>query len=339
MEKYLVSIIVPIYNSESTLAQCIESILEQTYKRIELILVDDGSLDKSETICRRYEVNDKRVHYYKKENGGVSSARNFGLSVACGDYVSFVDSDDWLEKGSLSQIIMKLEEDFPEYIIPRSKMIVYTSDGKLEKEVCFNDDYELCIAENELSIYFEKLFKTSVLYSVCGRLYSREFLNKNNLLFDTNVHLLEDFLFNLACLEKGLVLKHVDIMLYNVRVVGLQDYKYKRKYSAYFTGISKVFDELFTLIKEKKIPISMDYYDMIMNYWTITIDCILHSKENVLKKMSLLRRVAVTVNNQKIFSFCAIENIDTHYRVLFKTKSVIMFFIIYTLKRVKKYFI
>lgn len=93
----LISVIVPLYNVEKYLQRCVESIMSQTYKMIEILLVDDGSSDRSGQICDDLALLDKRIRVFHKENGGVSSARNFGIEQASGEYICFVDSDDWLD--------------------------------------------------------------------------------------------------------------------------------------------------------------------------------------------------------------------------------------------------
>lgn len=95
---YKISVIVPVYNVEKYLEKCIESIINQTYKNLEIILVNDGSLDNSLKICNKYENIDSRIKVINKENGGLSDARNKGLEVATGDYISFIDSDDYIDK-------------------------------------------------------------------------------------------------------------------------------------------------------------------------------------------------------------------------------------------------
>lgn len=94
----MISVIVPVYNVERYLARCIESILSQTYTDFELLLIDDGSKDKSGSICDEYALKDSRIRVFHKPNGGVSSARNVGLDNARGQWVAFCDSDDWLDK-------------------------------------------------------------------------------------------------------------------------------------------------------------------------------------------------------------------------------------------------
>ena len=102
-----ISIISPVYNVEDYLKDCVESILNQTYKNIELILIDDGSTDNSGKICDEYASKDNRVKIVHKKNGGLSSARNAGLDIATGDYIFFVDSDDFLYKNSVIEKIIK----------------------------------------------------------------------------------------------------------------------------------------------------------------------------------------------------------------------------------------
>ena len=101
MNNELISIIVPIYNTEKYLHECLDSIINQTYANFEVLLVNDGSTDSSGIICQEYVKNDSRFRYFEKENGGVSSARNLGLERSEGVYITFIDSDDWVESNHL----------------------------------------------------------------------------------------------------------------------------------------------------------------------------------------------------------------------------------------------
>ena len=100
----LISVIVPVYNTEKYLRQCIESILNQSYRNIELLLINDGSTDSSAEICREYLHKDKRCYYFEKENGGLSDARNYGIERAAGEYITFIDSDDFLMDLALEKL-------------------------------------------------------------------------------------------------------------------------------------------------------------------------------------------------------------------------------------------
>ena len=101
----LISVVIPVYNRETTLRKCVDSILAQTYENIEVILVNDGSTDRSEDICRSYEQADSRVSVISKANGGLSSARNAGIDGSHGEYLFFVDSDDWIDSDTLEVLL------------------------------------------------------------------------------------------------------------------------------------------------------------------------------------------------------------------------------------------
>lgn len=106
----LISIVIPIYNAEKYLEECLNSIKNQTYKNFEVIMVNDGSKDDSETICKRFSEDDTRFRYLKKENGGVSSARNLGLDNVEGDYITFIDADDWIDENHLELLINSIKK-------------------------------------------------------------------------------------------------------------------------------------------------------------------------------------------------------------------------------------
>lgn len=107
-----ISIIVPVYNAEKTLHRCTNSIINQLYQNWELLLIDDGSTDNSSVICDEYVRKDKRIRVFHKENGGVSSARNVGLDNAEGEWITFIDSDDWVENNYLSNLYQNNEKLF-----------------------------------------------------------------------------------------------------------------------------------------------------------------------------------------------------------------------------------
>lgn len=125
------SIIVPVYNVEQYLNYCVDSILNQDYKKFEIILVDDGSLDDCPYICDEYAEQDKRIKVIHKANGGLSDARNAGISVASGDYLLFVDSDDLIERNSLSEIVRTIEDNnFPDVVFLEATK--FYMDGRTE---------------------------------------------------------------------------------------------------------------------------------------------------------------------------------------------------------------
>lgn len=178
----LISVIVPIYNTEKYLKNCIKSILNQTYKELELILIDDGSQDGSGDICDRYAMIDKRVIVVHQGNSGVSVARNRGIDIANGDYITFVDSDDWLEENTFKILTELLKSN-------NSDMIVSNAYFRNEKDLRF-----IGIPGNRLRYTAEEakdlLLKFQFSTSLCMCLYSKSIIKGAHL--NESIHFWED---------------------------------------------------------------------------------------------------------------------------------------------------
>ena len=192
----LVSIIVPIYNVEPYLRRCVDSIINQTYRNLEIILVDDGSTDNSHKICDEYKEKDCRVKVIHKPNGGQSEARNVGLDNISGDYVTFIDSDDWYEKDTIETILLAAIDNNVE-IVSYGSNIVNQDNCCIKAE---NPQFEKITFREYLRLVF--LGQRSP--SVCTKLYSRETIeNENFILGRVN----EDFYFSSRIfLKDGLIL-------------------------------------------------------------------------------------------------------------------------------------
>lgn len=168
MNSKLISIIVPIYNAEKYIKRCIESILNQTYTNLEIILVNDGSQDKSLEICNSFAIKDTRIKVIDKKNEGVSKARNEGIDVASGEYIIFVDSDDWMENTMCEEMIQSA-------IINNSDIVVCGYNNYLENDdkyenINLKDYNDLSFAEiitDDDTLYggfpWNKMIKTSIL--------------------------------------------------------------------------------------------------------------------------------------------------------------------------------
>ena len=133
MEEELISVILPIYNVEKYLEKCLKSVINQTYKNLEIILVDDGSKDNSPQICDEYAVKDKRIVVIHKSNGGLSDARNAGIEIAKGKYIALIDSDDYVEKDYVQFLYQLIKENNAEMSIC-SHTVLYTNRTRIEKE-------------------------------------------------------------------------------------------------------------------------------------------------------------------------------------------------------------
>ena len=176
MENILVTVVVPIYNVEPYLCKCIDSILEQSYSNLEIILVDDGSLDKSGEICDTYANKDNRIKVIHKSNGGLSSARNSGIEIATGEYILFVDSDDYTHPLMVEKLVKTAEKykvsivccDYTSEKLPEDEEEIIEIIDR-DKAICklLNDDGYKCFAWNK--IYKLTLFK-DVKYPI-GKLF------------------------------------------------------------------------------------------------------------------------------------------------------------------------
>lgn len=339
MQSNLISVIIPVYNAETTISKCIESVLCQTYHNFEIILVDDGSTDSSGNICKEYSEKDSRIRYIKKENGGVSSARNLGIDEAKGEYITFVDSDDWIEKDALNNLISSAVESEADYIIPRSRGVFCKANGDFEKYVYNEDDFDLIVSEDDIGNEFEKLRKSWALYSTCGRLYRKSFLNEFGIYFDENVRVLEDFCFNIVCLGKAKNVVHISSVVYNYLVLGIENYAYKRKYQDYLVSNIKVYELMKNFLDGHNLNFEKDQYDLLIGYWIFAIDGVLFSKNNILKKSKILRFISGKVNELSLYQNCTHNKIDTKYQVLFKTNSAFVFYFVYWLKKIKYRFV
>lgn len=176
------SVIIPVYNTEKYLSRCVDSVLGQGFTDFELLLIDDGSTDSSGIICDQYAKRDSRVHVFHKENGGASSARNMGLDNAKGEWVTFVDSDDYVLDNYFS---FSCEEDIG----------LFVHNWKFANGTV-KDRYEPCVIdENTYYQFLKNNIHTDAFRTVCCFFFKREILNDNNIRFDDRFKLGEDTLF------------------------------------------------------------------------------------------------------------------------------------------------
>ena len=188
MNNLFVSIIVPVYKVERYLPRCIESILKQTYTNFELILVDDGTPDRSGIICDRYAEKDSRIRVVHKENGGVSSARNAGIDVAKGEWLTFIDSDDWVANDYLEVLLNPLGTYDCDMTI-----------GALEWKHIFvsssaHEERYINVEENTSQEILSAINRTE-FYGPWLKLFKAEIIKKNNLRFIVGIALAEDAMF------------------------------------------------------------------------------------------------------------------------------------------------
>ena len=234
----MISIIVPVYNAEERLDRCIQSVLCQSYDNWELLLVNDGSLDKSGNICEDWSKKDKRIKVFHKKNGGVSSARNLGLDKATGEWITFIDADDSIERETLEKCACHFEKAD---VIRFSMKYIYSEDGKE-----FKDFVLPVISHNE---YLSRIVARETILGVCAGIYQRHIFVENNIRFDESLVNGEDWvvLLQLVLQANNLAILPDTLYLYNKTNENSCTYKssFKKSYSAI-----KALDKICEMLKK-----------------------------------------------------------------------------------------
>lgn len=203
----LISVIIPIYNTKEYLSKCIESVINQTYKNLEIILVDDGSTDGSEKVCDEYIKKDSRIIVIHKENGGISSARNVGMEVAKGEYIAFVDSDDWIEVQMYEKMQELYWENDADIVICGYRKI---NDNKI---IDFSTGRIKLLYDTELlDTYLTAHDRCMMSQSPCNRLYRRDMIE--DIRFD-DIPKGEDGAFNAEVMPRAKKAIFIDSAYYN----------------------------------------------------------------------------------------------------------------------------
>lgn len=189
MQSKKVSVIVPIYNVEKYIGKCVDSIRNQDYPNIEIILVDDGSPDKSPQIIDEMASNDDRIKVIHEKNGGVSSARNRGIAAATGEYIMFVDGDDWVDDDYVSYFVDLIEKHGCDIGMDKNNYMV-------EKTMSADKSYRVSAEKAIEWIYLGTLF-----VAVWNKIYKTSLLRESGVLFNEEIWYGEGMLFNIECLQ------------------------------------------------------------------------------------------------------------------------------------------
>lgn len=207
MENIKISVIIPVYNVEKYIGQCLDSIVNQTYKNLEIIIVNDGSNDNSLEIINRYSQNDRRIKIINLENKGVSFARNIGIKNSEGNYISFVDSDDYLNLNTYEKLVKNLDgEDLIIFNYGRFE----NSTREIIKEKYVSDDEMQELPEEKRYLY------SKINHSCWNKLYKTEYLKRNKFKFFEILY--EDVFFNLEVIYSTNNIKILNESFYNYRV-------------------------------------------------------------------------------------------------------------------------
>lgn len=213
-----VSVIVPVYNAGEPLNDSLESILAQTYTNLELILVDDGSTDESPASCDQFARTDDRVIVVHQRNGGVSSARNTGIAQATGEYLTFVDADDFLHPDALATVMPRLLQDQGDLACFGLTFVHHDGQRVVKRDVKSVAHGMLLDSPDSLREHFFELFEMNYWSSVWNKVFSTRLIRDNQIEFDGRMAILEDLEFvvkTLSCMPRTIVLPDA---LYDYRI-------------------------------------------------------------------------------------------------------------------------
>lgn len=317
MDNYEISVIVPVYNGEKYLRECIESILSQSFRNFELILVNDGSTDNSENICNEYVTNDNRVKVISKPNGGASSARNLGIDNSVGNYIIFCDSDDWIEKEFIEILYRNIKENNCDIVYSGVYRDFYYDDKKIQNEVAGISEEKYIKIEN-LQENLEYIMRTmsGPFLSPWGKLYKADIIRNNKLYFDTSMICYEDHDFNLKFLMKCKSLYFSKEIKYHFRgMLGNGGIK-KRKKNDLVYEISMYHHQINKLLNKLKYNEELKEYieNTFIEHYKLVFQKILLEEKN----MNRLERNDILIHLCKDEEFCKFIDYNKNKLRLYK---------------------
>ena len=230
-----ISVIVPVYQAEAFLDQCVQSMLAQTERDFELLLIDDGSPDNSPALCDAYAARDSRVRVIHKPNGGVSSARNAGLDAAAGKFVVFIDSDDWAEPDYLSRLLALHTQTAEEGVLVMTDYRPFAPDGPEARDFPAPFTARLDGPDADPQAFRDLIFGFRLFPPYC-KLYRRDVIEALGLRFKTEIRTAEDFDFNMRYLTRVKAVRYEPAATYHYRV----DYKTYRPSNHGVLGDSEI---------------------------------------------------------------------------------------------------
>lgn len=346
MENILISIIIPIYNSEAYLSQCLESVLNQTYKNIEVICINDGSTDGSADILDYYKKNDSRVKVVSIENGGISNARNTGHNYVTGQYIMYIDSDDWIEPDTCEKalnvaknydadvVFWNYIREFegsskPQYIFDKQDLVFDNKEdiNKLRRK--FFGPYEQELANPE---------KLDSIVTVWGKLYKVEMITGTNASFvNTKEVVAEDLLFNVHAFTYVTKAVYLSDCLIHYRKTNYKSYT-KKYDSGFVSRLENLYDKLADYAEENncdKTHISSLNNRRCLNI--IGIGMNLLNADNSVNKYKEIKSVLNSVEFVYALKQLELKYFPMHWKVFFMFVKCKFAFGVYLMLKIIRY--
>lgn len=318
-----VSIVIPVYNSEKFLKRCLDSVKNQTYRNIEVIIINDGSIDNSLKICEEYLI-DNRFKVISQSNQGVSQTRNYGLKEATGEYIMYLDSDDWLDINLLEKCINNMMNSKVDLVIfpyiseyknkAYKKNIFYVTENKdiinITREEFLKRLYGPLNNEKKNPLILEQL------NTVWGKIYRKEILKKN--FVSTSITVAEDLLYNLENSDKLQKIIYIDTTFYHYwrensnSITTKYDPNLNKKYEFLYSKMEKII-EYYSL--------DNSYLERLNNRKVINLFSIIFnevkSKESFSEKRKIIETVLHSLNNRNVWKNFSFSEMSLFWKIFY----------------------
>ncbi|WP_147533177.1 glycosyltransferase family 2 protein [Bacillus marasmi] len=338
VDEALVSIVMPIYNAEKYLTVSVNSVLNQSYRNIELILINDGSEDDSAAMCDGFAKRDRRIRVYHSENNGPGAARNLGISLANGNYIQFIDSDDYIERDMVKQMVNSLKKRSADLAVCGMRRVHPEENGQ-----------ELFFIPKKLSYYHEikkdfiQLLKQGLAYSPCNKLYKKSIIDNHNIRFDPDILNGEDAIFNIDYLLHCQKVKILDcaFYVYYQRSGSLTHHYYKDKEKAQLLLFNKLSKYLSMNIPNEIQKEFNAYYLMEFSYVIFQTSTSVRSVSELLGAIKHTRKFVKTPEFSNVltntYSYSWIQRLVL-FLAKFKGESlIVLIFYVYNKLRNRSY--
>lgn len=322
----IVSVVIPIYNQEKYVRQCLESIKNQKNPQLQIIMVNDGSTDSSAKICEEF-LQDDRFQYIYQENAGVSVARNKGLEMVVGDWVAFVDPDDYVPEGYFERLLQLIDKEDIDIV---SCCCTGFDEEKEEADLFFREDFEASNDKEKEKLFMQLLCSSygqpnhvfTAIGVPWGKLYRTSFLNQEGLRFNPIIRRMQDNIFNMYAFQRARKIKYVNEPLYYYRLDHISQFgkKYNPYAFEYKREIRKERYEFFyggNYWNNDKLR-ELYYNEGVLDFCEVVAGQILHKESNCTwkQKREFIRKLSNDEYFGKIMHHALLKNIEGSKRKL-----------------------
>lgn len=325
MNNISISIIIPVYNVSTYLRQCLDSVVNQTYSNLEIILVNDGSTDDSLEICEEYQLLDKRIKLINQDNKGLSGARNTGIDYAQGDYILFLDSDDWIDLETCQLLVDNVKRTNTDVVLfSYIKEFSSHSEEKfiLEGDYTFNENESIKIHRRIIGLYEDELAhpeNTDSIVTAWGKLYKANLIKDNKIYFtDCKLIGTEDMLFNTYVFKYVKSISNIHHCLYHYRKNNFSSLT-----SVYKPNLVVQWDKLYSMVEEflQKEQLDSSFKQALKNRVSLSIIGLglneLYSSHSGPKKYSNIKKILTSKRYRAAVKLLKLKCFPIHWKMFF----------------------